>query len=131
MGEGDAEGEQQVNGVESPTSEGEDILIAPIQVIINQSVYSSEYESDEDEELEKKKKRTKKSKKKGGKTQPDKTMILTKTFAQAIRLINEQKVGHYNDLQYWPDLLSFYFLGERKTEAKTRTDQSLGIGTES
>ena len=75
------------NGHTSPTNgcegEAEGLIIAPIEVIIP-GVFSD----DEEEEAPKKKK-----KKKGKKNKVDKTMVLTKTFGQALRLINEQKVS--------------------------------------
>merc|ERR1711874_920296 len=72
------------NGHTSPTNgcESEGLIIAPIEVIIP-GVFSD----DEEEETPKKKK-----KKKRKKNKVDKTMVLTKTFGQALRLINEQKI---------------------------------------
>merc|ERR1712062_223894 len=69
------------NGSTSPTNnsdgDGEGLIIAPIEVIIPGCAFSED-ESDKEEATKKKK--------------VDKTMVLTKTFGQALRLINEQKI---------------------------------------
>ena len=84
MGEDDLK-----NGGTSPTNnsdgDGEGLIIAPIEVIIPGCAFSED-ESDKEEATKKKKK------KKVKKNKVDKTMVLTKTFGQALRLINEQKV---------------------------------------
>merc|ERR1711928_114828 len=64
---------------------GEGLIIAPIEVIIPGCAFSED-ESDKEETTKKKKK------KKVKKNKVDKTMVLTKTFGQALRLINEQKI---------------------------------------
>lgn len=91
--------EPVVNGVEPEDQEKErklssgsdNIQLSTIQVIIkHQSESEDESEEDSDEEEEKpKKKVVKKKKKKSNKVNP--AEVLTKTLAQAIRLINEQK----------------------------------------
>ena len=86
MGEGDDD--TRAEEVASPTStlsdDKKEIIIAPIQVIIK-DLSEDEYddEDEEDEDFDSNQKR------KGG---LDKTMLLTKTFGQAIKLIREQKV---------------------------------------
>ena len=64
--------------------EGEDLICAPIQVIIP-VVETSEEESEEEEEEVKKKKKKKKPNAK-------KIKVLTSTFMKALRIINEEKV---------------------------------------
>merc|ERR1719361_2741780 len=83
MGEDETDNHEQ--GAISPTSEEGNIIIAPIEVVIPH-VLSDDDSDEEPDQTQKKKK-----KKKRGAKKADKTMILTKTFGQAIRLINEQK----------------------------------------
>ena len=87
MGEGETENPEQ-GGTTSPSSQEGNIIIAPIEVIIATGLTDEESDEDHDEDDSQRKKK----KKKKGKKNIDKTMILTKTFGQAIRLINEQKV---------------------------------------
>ena len=69
-------------------------IISPhFQVIVRPQVASEEEEEEEEEKPKKKKKKVTKKKKKGGKPEPTPAEVLTKTLAQALRLINEQKVG--------------------------------------
>ena len=78
-------------GLQSPTSSKDgSLIIAPIQVIMNFSDESDESEHEEEQPQVRKKKKTKGQQKKEPKA--DKTAMLTKTFGQAIRLINEAKV---------------------------------------
>ena len=63
--------------------EGEDLICAPIQVIIP-VVETSEEESEEEEEVKKKKRKKKPNAKK--------IKVLTSTFMKALRIINEEKV---------------------------------------
>ena len=95
------DGTESETGIQSPTSEGStkdgSLIIAPIQVIIPFDG-SSDEDSDREEEQkrqvrQKKKKTSSKSKQKqNNEPKADKTAMLTKTFGQAIRLINESKV---------------------------------------
>ena len=87
MGEDDLKVKENGNNTSPTNSDGEGLIIAPIEVIIP-GVYSDD-ESEKEEDIKKKKK------KKGKKNKVDKTMVLTKTFGQALRLINEQKVSTY------------------------------------
>lgn len=97
MGE---EGEDQQNGTASPPASdpNDGLIVAPIKVIIPGVM--SDDDSDEEERRVVKKKKKKKKKAAAEIDQltaeeekkMDKTMMLTKTFGQAIRLINEQKV---------------------------------------
>ena len=83
------------DGCKSPTSEGSKdsgLIIAPIQVVMKFDDDSDE-ESDQEEERRVRKKKTKSKTKKEPKA--DKTAMLTKTFGQAIRLINEAKVNYF------------------------------------
>ena len=74
----------------SPTPNGDELICAPIQVIIK--VQSDEEEEEEEEEeveeIVKKKKKKKKSKANDDK----KIQMLTLSFGEALRLINKQKV---------------------------------------
>jgi len=93
------DGTESETGIQSPTSEGStkdgSLIIAPIQVIIPFD-RSSDEESDREEEQQRQVRKKKKSKSKQNKepkpAKADKTAMLTKTFGQAIRLINESKV---------------------------------------
>ena len=92
--------ESPVEGPEGPEGEQErktstgsgDILLSQIKVIVRQRS-DTEEESDEEEEVKKPKKKTVRRKKKKSDA-PSPADVLTKTLAQAIRLINEQKVPH-------------------------------------
>ena len=79
---------------ERKTSTGSgDIQLSRIQVIVRPR--SDTEEEEEEEEKPKKKKTVKRKKKKAapqGKPEPTPAEVLTKTLAQALRLINEQKV---------------------------------------
>ena len=92
MGEDDttlAAASAEDNGTTSPTngSDNDGLIIAPIQVIIPADL--SDDDSEEEKEEKPREKKMKKKKQKQSKV--DKTMVLTKTFGQALRLINEQK----------------------------------------
>lgn len=105
MGEGEVE-TNHTNGCEAnggPDSGDDrkksaaDLIIAPIQVIIPPGYTDDESEDEvEREQREKRKKKKKKTKK-----TVDKTMILTRTFAEAIRLINETKVRLQALISLW------------------------------
>lgn len=99
MGEGETDNVDRSAAVGSPTSvmssdddkKEKDIIIAPIQVIIRDL---SDDEEDEDEEDEEEERQKRLKKKKGPKSnKKDKTMLLMRSFGQAIKLINEQKVN--------------------------------------
>ena len=100
MGEGDNDdvvvgqrSEAVVSPISNNSDEKPDLIIAPIQILIRGMDEEEEEDDEEEEEEEDDEQEMKKRKKKrGGKSKADKTMILTKTFGQAIRLINEQKV---------------------------------------
>ena len=91
-------GEDNQNGSTTPSSEGDGLIIAPIQVIIPGAMLS---EDDSDYEDESRPKRKVLRKKRSSKEEQAeiaaeeqklaKTMLLTKTIGQALRLINEQK----------------------------------------
>lgn len=93
-------GEGEENGSTTPTSETEGLIIAPIQVLIPADF--SDEDSEEEEKVQKKqKKKKKRSSVVSNSAEPkpqklDKTMLLTKTFGQALRMINEQKVMYCN-----------------------------------
>ena len=93
MGQEDSNDHRE-QGAMSPSNgfDGDALIVAPIEIIIPTML--SENESDEEEKVVKRKK----NKKKKVVDAPvdkrfDKTMMLTKTFGQAMRLINEQKVS--------------------------------------
>ena len=94
------DGTESETGIQSPTSEGStkdgSLIIAPIQVIIpfdGSSDEDSDREEEQKRQVRQKKKKTSKSKQKqNNEPKADKTAMLTKTFGQAIRLINESKV---------------------------------------
>ncbi len=78
------------NGNQEQENEGENLICAPIQVIIpNLSDEDDEEEEDEEEEEEEEKK---KKKKKKGKPRKEKIQALTFSFITALRLVNEQRV---------------------------------------
>merc|ERR1712223_131224 len=81
MGEDDLKVKENGNNTSPTNSDGEGLIIAPIEVIIP-GVYSDD-ESEKEDDIKKKKRK---------KNKVDKTMVLTKTFGQALRLINEQKI---------------------------------------
>lgn len=95
MGE---DGQDQQNGTASPTAsdpKDDGIIIAPIKVIIPGVMSDDDSEEEERPVVKKKKKKKKKAAAaldQAEEKKLDKTMMLTKTFGQAIRLINEQKV---------------------------------------
>ena len=86
--------EERDPGATSPSgSDGPPIIMAPIQVIVP----TFDHSDDEDAEQTTKKKKRKVKKKKAKEVvdeKANKTLMLTKTFGQAMRLINEQKVRY-------------------------------------
>jgi len=92
MGEGETTMTPATSENGGATSPEKDLIIAPIEVIIPADLSDAEDESDSEAEAEESRKKVKKTKKKkDGKKKMDKTLILTKTMGQALRLINEQK----------------------------------------
>jgi len=94
-GEGSAEGPTEPVSRKTSTGSG-DILLSQIKVIVKHHSDSEEEASEEEVEKKPKKKTVKKKKKKGGagknkEVPASPAEILTKTLAQAMRLINEQK----------------------------------------
>jgi len=91
---GPAEGPTEPVSRKTSTGSG-DILLSQIKVIVKHQSDSEEEGSDEEAEKKPKKKMVKKKKKKGAaknKEEPaSPAEILTKTLAQAMRLINEKK----------------------------------------
>ena len=93
MGEGETAAlTQNGNGSTSPENgcDNDGLIVAPIQVII--PVDLSDAEDDSDVEEVKPKKKMQKKKKKAEKKKVDPSEVIVRTFGQALRLINEQKV---------------------------------------
>ena len=93
MGEGETAAlTQNGNGSASPENgcDNDGLIVAPIQVII--PVDLSDAEDDSDVEEVKPKKKMQKKKKKAEKKKVDPSEVIVRTFGQALRLINEQKV---------------------------------------
>ena len=121
-------GEDNQNGSTTPSSEGDGLIIAPIQVIIPGAMLS---EDDSDYEDESRPKRKVLRKKRSSKEEQAeiaaeeqklaKTMLLTKTIGQALRLINEQKVRAQKVAKipaFWLLISSILFSQERERKRK-------------
>ncbi len=134
-------GEDNQNGSTTPSSEGDGLIIAPIQVIIPGAMLS---EDDSDYEDESRPKRKVLRKKRSSKEEQAeiaaeeqklaKTMLLTKTIGQALRLINEQKVrakSGKNSSFLAIDFLNSFFTGERKEKEEGRRNPTNGFGAKS
>ena len=96
MGEGETAAlTQNGNGSTSPENgcDNDGLIVAPIQVII--PVDLSDAEDDSDVEEVKPKKKMQKKKKKAEKKKVDPSEVIVRTFGQALRLINEQKVKQF------------------------------------
>ena len=88
-------GGAESDGCKSPTSEGSKdsgLIIAPIQVVMK---FDDDSDEESDQEQVERRVRKKKTKSKTKEPKADKTAMLTKTFGQAIRLINEAKVNPF------------------------------------
>ena len=97
MGEGETAAlTQNGNGSASPENgcDNDGLIVAPIQVII--PVDLSDAEDDSDVEEVRPKKKMQKKKKKAEKKKVDPSEVIVRTFGQALRLINEQKVNHFD-----------------------------------
>ena len=95
MGEGETAAlTKNGNGSTSPDCDNDNLIVAPIQVII--PVDLSDAEDDSDVEEIKPKKKKQKKKKKEEKKKVDPSEVIVRTFGQALRLINEQKVKRFD-----------------------------------